>query len=330
MREDDRAAFGHTVVGGVDTHLDMNVAAVPGSTGALLGTAGFPATLGGHAQLLRWMRSFGDLAVVGVEGTGNYGAGLARFLLAEGARVVEVARPDRRARRLRGKSDTFDAENAGRAVLSGEGTSVVKHRDGAVESLRVLRVARNSAMKAKRAALQLLRNTIVSAPDRLRDSVSGLTRTALIRTCAAWRPNRDAADDPATATRIALRSLARRILALEEEIAAQLLVTAGENPERMRSEASFAMLCGVAPLPASSGKIRRYRLNRGGDRAANCALHMAAISRLRVDPRTREYAARRAAEGLSKKEILRCLKRYLARELYKLLRPAPPAAPNAA
>jgi transposase len=358
MREDDRAAFGHTVVGGVDTHLDMNVAAVLGSTGALLGTAEFPATLGGHAQLLSWMRSFGDLAAVGVEGTGNYGAGLARFLLAEGARVVEVARPDRRARRLRGKSDTLDAENAGRAVLSGEGTSVVKHRDGAVESVRALRVARNSATKAKRAALQLLRNTIVSAPDRLRDSVSGLTRMALIRTCAAWRPNRDAADDPATATRIALRSLARRILALEEEIAdldgliaplverinprlteatcvgteiaAQLLVTAGENPERMRSEASFAMLCGVAPLPASSGKIRRYRLNRGGDRAANCALHMAAISRLRVDPRTREYAARRAAEGLSKKEILRCLKRYLARELYKLLRPAPPAAPNAA
>lgn len=212
MREDDRAAFGHTVVGGVDTHLDMNVAAVLGCTGALLGTAEFPATLGGHAQLLSWMRSFGDLAAVGVEDTGNYGAGLARFLLAEGARVVEVARPDRRARRLRSKSDALDAE----------------------------------------------------------------------------------------------------------------------NPERMRSEASFAMLCGVAPLPASSGKVRRYRLNRGGERAANCALHMAAISRLRVDSRTREYAARRAAEGLSKKEILRCLKRYLARELYKLLRPTPPAAPYAA
>ncbi len=214
-----------------------------------------------------------------------------------------------------------------------------------------MRVARTSAVKARRAALQLLRNTVVSAPDRLRESVSGLTRTVLIRTCAAWRPNRDAAHDPTTATRIALRSLARRILRLEEEIAdldeliaalvsrinprlletpcvgveiaAQLLVTVGENPERVRSEAAFAMLCGVAPLPASSGKTRRYRLNRGGDRAANCALHMAAISRLRVDPRTRAYAARRAADGLSKKEILRCLKRYLARELYKLLKPTP-------
>jgi transposase len=358
MGKDSWALFGELVVGGVDTHMDVHVAAVLARTGALLGTAEFPTTLGGHRELLRWMRSFGDLAAVGVEGTGNYGAGLTRFLLAEGARVVEVVRPDRRARRFRGKSDTLDAENAARAALSGERTSAVKHRDGAVESLRALRVARNSAMKARRAALQLLRNTLVSAPDRLRGSVSGLTRMALIRTCAAWRPNREAAHEPTTATRIALRSLAKRILALEEEIAdlddliaplverinprltgascvgteiaAQLLVTAGENPERMKNEASFAMLCGVAPLPASSGKTRRYRLNRGGDRAANCALHMAAISRLRVDPRTREYAARRAAEGLSKKEILRCLKRYLARELYKLLRPVSPGAPNTA
>lgn len=264
-----------------------------------------------------------------------------------------MVRPDRRARRLNGKSDTLDAENAARAVLAGERTSAPKHRDGAVEPLRALRVARNgSAVKARRAALQLLRNTIVSAPDGLRESVSGLTRMVLVRTCATWRPNRDAAHDPTTATRIALRSLARRVLRLEEEIedldeliaalvvrinpclteascvgteiAAQLLLTAGENPERMKSEAAFAMLCDVAPLPASSGKTRRYRLNRGGDRAANCALHMAAISRLRVDPRTRAYAARRVAEGLSKKENLRCLKRYLARELYKLLKPIPP------
>lgn len=339
------------VVGGVDTHKDVHVAAVLGQTGALLGTAEFPATLAGHAKMLAWMRSFGDIGAVGVEGCGNYGAGLARFLLAEGLRVAEVVRPDRRARRFNGKSDTLDAENAARAVLSGERTSHPKHRDGAVESLRALRVARTSAVKARRAALQLLRNTIVSAPDRLRESVSGLTRTVLIRTCASWRPNKETVREPTTATRIALRSLARRILQLEEEIAdldemiaalvtwinprlmqascvgveiaAQLLVTAGENPERMRSEAAFAMLCGVAPLPASSGKTRRYRLNRGGDRAANCALHMAAISRLRVDPHTRAYAARRTAEGLSKKEILRCLKRYLARELYKLLKPTP-------
>lgn len=352
MKEEHRVvAQEEPVLGGVDTHKDVHVAAILGRTGALLGTAEFPTTLGGHAKMLVWMRSFGDLLAIGVEGTGNYGAGLARFLLAEGVRVVEVVRPDRRARRFNGKSDILDAENAARAVLSGERTSTPKRSDGAVEALRTLRVARTSAVKARRAALQLLRNTIVSAPDRLRESIRGLTRTVLIRTCAAWRPNRAGAHEPTTATRIALRSLARRILVLQEEIkdldemiaaliarinprlmeascvgaeiAAQLLVTVGENPERMKSESAFAMLCGVAPLPASSGKTRRYRLNRGGDRAANCALHMAAISRLRVDPRTRAYAARRTAEGLSKKEILRCLKRYLARELYKLLRPTP-------
>lgn len=353
MNGDRRTTAEEAVVGGVDTHKDTNVAAVLGSTGALLGTSEFPAGLAGHADLLCWMGSFGDISSVGVEGTGNYGAGLTRFLLAEGTRVVEIVRPDRKVRRLRVKSDTLGSETAARAVLAGERTSAPKHRDGAVESLRALRVARTSATKVRRTALQLLRNTIVSAPDGLRESVSGLTRTVLIRTCAAWRPNRDAAHEPTTATRIVLRSLVRRILVLEEEIkdldeligglvvrinprlteipcvgveiAAQLLVTAGENPERLKSEAAFAMLCGVAPLPASSGKTRRYRLNRGGDRAANCALHMAAISRLRVDPRTRAYATRRAAEGLSKKEILRCLKRYLAREIYKLLKPTPPS-----
>lgn len=351
MNDNYQAITKESLVGGVDTHKDVHVVAVLSHAGALLGTAQFPATLVGHAEMLAWMESLGNVVSVGVEGTGNYGSGLARFLLAQGLRVVEVVRPDRRARRLKGKSDTLDAENAARAVLSGERISAVKYRDGAIEALRSLRVARNSAMKARRAALQLLRNTIVSAPDHLRESLSGLTRMVLIRTCAAWRPKRDTAHEPTTATRIALRSLARRILRLDEEIAdldeliasvvkqinprlleascvgveiaAQLLVTAGENPERMRSEAAFAMLCGVAPLPASSGKRRRYRLNRGGDRAANCALHMAAISRLRVDPCTRDYAARRTAEGLSKKEILRCLKRYLARELFKLLKPMP-------
>jgi transposase len=358
METNSRELFRGLVTGGVDTHMDVHVAAVLSRTGALLGTVEFPTTLGGHLELLRWIGSFGDLTAVGVEGSGNYGAGLTRFLLAEGVRVVEVVRPNRKARRFRGKSDTLDAENAARAVLSGEHTSAVKYHDGAVESLGALRVSRSSAMKARRAALQLLRNTLVSAPDHLRASVSGLTRMALIRTCAAWRPNRDPAHEPTTATRIALRSLSRRIPALQEEIAdlddliatlveqinprltgapcvgteiaAQLVVTAGENPERMKNEASFAMLCGVAPLPASSGKTHHYRLNRGGDRAANCASHMAAISRLRVDPRTRDYATRRAAEGLSKKEILRCLKRYLAREIYKLLRPVSPVALNTA
>ena len=181
MKENHRVvAQEEPVLGGVDTHKDVHVAAILGRTGALLGTTEFPATLGGHATMLVWMRSFGDLLAMGVEGTGNYGAGLTRFLLAEGVRVVEVVRPDRRARRFNGKSDTLDAENAARAVLSGERTSTPKHRNGAVEALRTLRVARTSAVKARRAALQLLRNTIVSAPDRLRESIRGLTRTVCL------------------------------------------------------------------------------------------------------------------------------------------------------
>jgi transposase len=261
--------------------------------------------------------------------------------------VLEVTGADKAERRSRGKDDTLDAINAARAALDGKRTSVAKQRDGEIEALRVLRVTRQTAVKARRAALQQLRNTIVAAPDEVRDQTRSLTRMQLIRTCAGWRPDADAAADPVVATRIALKSLARRIIDLNDEIAnldepieqlvrelspklldaigigveiaGQLLVTAGDNPERLRSEAGFAMLCGVAPLPASSGKTQRHRLNRGGDRQANRALHLAAITRLRLCPRTRAYATRRKAEGLSKREIIRCLKRYIARETYRLL-----------
>jgi transposase len=215
----------------------------------------------------------------------------------------------------------------------------------------VLRLTRSTAVKARRAAMQLLRNHIVSAPDQVRDELRRLTRMQLVRLCASWRPDASGFRDPVVATRISLKMLARRIIELGDEIATlddlieplvhelnprladalgvgaeiagQLLVTAGDNPERMASEAGFAMLCGVAPLPASSGMTNRHRLNRGGDRAANCALHMAVICRMRMDDRTKAYVAKRTRDGLSKREIIRCLKRYLARELYALLRPAP-------
>ena len=198
--------------------------------------------------------------------------------------------------------------------------------------------------------------TIISAPDELREQVRHLTRMQLIRTLAAWRPDVSNATDPPTAYRVSLKSLARRYLELSDEIAdldelinpivealapqllkrtgigievaGQLLVTAGDNPDRMSSEAAFAMLCGVAPLPASSGMTQRHRLNRGGDRQANRALHLAVISRLRLDPRTKAYAAKKTAQGHSKMEILRCLKRYLAREVYFLLNPGQPAPPS--
>lgn len=337
-----------TVIGGIDTHKDLHMAAVVDAGGVVLGTQQFPTTRAGYRQLLAWMRTFGALDCVGIEGTGSYGAGVTRHVAEAGVRVLEVERPDRGSRRRRGKSDTLDAEAAARAALVGERTGVPKSKDGEVEALRILRLTRGSAVKARRAALQLLRNHIISAPDEVRETVRDLTRMQLIRTCAAWRPDAAACRDPVVATRIALKSLARRIVELGDEIAelddllaqlvqelnpalaaaigvgveiaGQLLVTAGDNPERMTGEAGFAMLCGVAPLPASSGQTRRHRLNRGGDRAANSALHMAVICRMRLDDRTKAYVARRTADGLSKREIIRCLKRYLARELYPLLR----------
>lgn len=346
------ASTSRVVIAGVDTHKELHVAAVIDTAETVLATHSFSTTRAGYRALIRWVRSFGDVMRIGVEGTGSYGAGLARHLTEAGIEILEVDRPDRSDRRRKGKDDDLDAISAARAALHGRRTSIPKSKDGAVESLRVLRVTRGTAVRARRTALQLLRMSIVSAPAELRDQVRNLTRMQLIRTCAAWRPDVTDAADPVSGTRIALKSLARRILELGDEIAmldeliepivtalapqllarvgigvevaGQLLVTAGDNRDRMRTEAGFAMLCGVAPLPASSGMTQRHRLNRGGDRQANSALHLAVISRLRVDAKTKAYVARRTAEGHSKLEIIRCLKRYLAREVYYLLNPGQP------
>ena len=337
------------VIGGIGTHKELHVAAVIDTGEAVLATRSFSTTRAGYRALIRWMRSFGDIARIGVEGTGSYGAGITRHLADAGIEVLEVDRPDRSDRRRKGKDDDLDAISAARAGLRRQRTSTPKSKDGAVESLRVLRVTRGTAVRGRRNALQLLRMTIVSAPEEIRDQVRSLTRMQLIRTCAASRPDLTDAADPASATLIALKSLARRILELGDEIAmlddlieplvtglapqllarpgigieiaGQLLVTAGDNHQRLRTEAGFAMLCGVAPLPASSGMTQRHRLNRGGDRQANSALHLAVISRIRIDERTQAYVARKTAEGHSKLEIIRCLKRYLAREVYYLLNP---------
>lgn len=335
------------VIGGVDTHQDLHTAAVVSPDGTPLGTGSFPTTRAGYRRLLAWMRGHGKLLRVGVEATGTYGAGLVRLLGREGVPVLEVTAPDKTARRGKGKDDTLDAIAAARAAASGQRVQVAKDRNGQVEALRVLRTTRKTAMKCRRAALQQLHNTIVAAPEDLRDELRHFTRMKLLRTCAAWRPNTTAYRDQAVATRIAIRSLCRRVLDINDEIveldrlirplvaelaptlvalegvgtecAGELLVTAGENPERLRSEASFAMLCGASPIPASSGKTQRHRLNRGGNRQANSALHMIVICRMRTDPRTKAYVARRLAEGLSKREIMRCLKRYVAREIFSIL-----------
>ena len=334
------------VTGGVDTHADVHVAAVVDRIGRVLGTEAFPASQDGYRSALAWMRSRGELAKVGVEGTGSYGAGLARYLVARGVAVVEVIRPNRQARRQRGKSDAADAVAAALAALNGEAAGVPKSRNGAAESIRMLRVARCGAMKARTQAGNQLRDLIVTAPEQVRQQLAGLPRGRQVQTAARFRPRGLAG--PAEGARAAMASVARRHQALTTEIARLdaaleelvqhaasqrfltkpgvatqvagiLVVTAGDNPDRVRREASFAALCGASPVDASSGKQLRHRLNRGGDRQANSALWRIVVTRMAHDHRTQAYVARRTAEGKTKKEIIRCLKRYVAREVYKVL-----------
>ena len=335
------------VFGGVDTHKDTHTAAAVDAAGRMLGTAQFPATPAGYRQLLTWLRGQGPLAVIGVEGTGAYGAGLARHLHTEQVAVVEVDRPDRKTRRQQGKSDPVDAQAAARAALAGQRTGSPKTSDGQIEAIRNLRVARRSAIAHRAACTVQIKSLLITAPDPLREQLRHLPNAALHTTCAGLRPDLTRIADPTQAAKAALRSLARRHGALTEEIneldalleplvttaapallelngvgvdaAGQLLVTFGQNRERIRSEGAFAMLCAAAPLPASSGRTNRHRLNRGGDRQANATLYRIVLSRMRWDPRTRDYVTRRTTEGLSKKEIIRCLKRYIAREIYYTL-----------
>jgi transposase len=333
------------IILGVDTHEDEHVAALLDQLGRLLATGSFPATAGGYRQLLAWARSHGTVVIAGVEGTGSFGAGLTRFLAAERVEVTEVTRPSRRSRRHLGKSDTVDAEAAARMVLSGEATAIPKRRDGIVESIRVLQIARRSAIKARTQAGQQIRSLIVTAPAELNGALASLSVKRQVERCARLRPG--TRDGTTGSTQRALRSLARRWQQLDGEVrelerelhtlvktaaprllaepgvgpdtAGKLLVIASDNVERLRSDAAFAALCGVSPIEASSGKNRRHRLNRGGDRQGNNALWTIANNRLIHHPETRAYAARRTTEGLSRREILRCLKRHLARRLYRLI-----------
>ena len=339
------------MTGGVDTHGETHHAAVIDQVGRHLADREFPTTPAGYRALSRWLGSHGGvLQRVGVEGTGAYGAALTRHLRAEQISVVEVDRPDRRARRAKGKSDPLDAYAAARAALSGTASGTPKLRDGQVEAIRALRVVRRSAVKGRTQTMNQLRALLLTGPAELREQLRSLSPTVLITTCARLRPTAELAD-PEQAVKAAVRRLARRHQQLTEEVrdadadlaplvaaagprllalqgvgvdvAGQLLSSAGDNPQRLHSEAAFAHLCGVAPIPASSGRTHRHRLNRGGDRAANNALHIIALSRLRYDPRTAAYVAKRTKDGLNKKEIIRCLKRYIAREIYTALQPAP-------
>jgi transposase len=344
MTQDDRL-----VIGGVDAHADAHHVAALDERGVLLGAEGFPTTTPGYRGLLEWLSGWGEVDVVAVESTGSYAAALVRYLREHDIRVVEVNQPHAHTRRRVGKSDPIDAEMAARLFLAGKAKAVPKRTDGIVESIRVLRVARSGAVKSRTAALAQLRDLILTAPQELRDRLAcRRTLRGKATMCARLRPSGAQLSSPSQATKFALRHVARRIDALDQEIttldreleelvrvaaprtvellgistsnAGQLLVTAGENIDRLHGESSYAALCGASPIPASSGKTVRHRLNPGGDRQANRALHLIAVCRLRYCPHTRAYAQRRTAEGKTKREIMRCLKRYIAREVYNTLR----------
>ena len=333
------------VIIGVDTHQDQHVAVAIDRQGVRLGEHHLSATTYGYAELEWWSRSLGEIRAFGIEGTGSYGAGVARFLTDRSYTVVEVNRPDRSVRYRKGKSDPTDAEMAARAVLAGVADATPKSGKGEVEMIRMLKSTKDSAVKARTQAVNQMKALVVTAPAELRETLDGLTTIALITRCKSFRPG--CLDDPKAAAKYALRSLACRHRQLNEEVqeletelerltrvaapalvnafgigpdtASSLLIAAGSNPDRLRSEASFASLCGVNPIPASSGKTNRHRLNRGGDRQANAALYRIVVVRLRYDLRTQAYMRRRTAEGMSKAEVIRCLKRYVAREVYSAI-----------
>jgi transposase len=336
------------ITGGVDTHADMHVAAALDPIGGLLGVQEFPVSAAGYSRLLGWLGGFGTVCLVGIEGTGSYGAGLARHMSAAGVRVVEVDRSGRQDRRRQGKSDPLDAVSAARAAQSGRARGAPEGRDGAVEAIRALMVAKRSARSERTQAISQARALIVTGPEDLRARFAAHATADLVTGLASLRPRPGAVIG--YHTRIALRELGRRAEFLDGQIAcldalivplvtghapgllalhgvgsdtaALLLVAAGDHPGRLRSEAAWAHLCAAAPIPASSGKVTRYRLNPGGDRQASHALWRIVLTRMSAYPATLIYVERRTREGLSKKEIMRCLKRYVAREIYPHLRAA--------
>ena len=340
------------VIIGVDTHRDEHVAVAIDCLGAWLGQRRLPSGSSGYEALHCWASGLGDVVAFGIEGTGSYGAGLSRYLVGLGQTVIEVNRPDRSTRRRLGKSDPVDAEMAARSVLAGVARDYPKSGLDSVEMIRMLKMVKSSAIKARTQAINQIKAIIVTAPLELRHELVGLNVSRLVARCARFRPGHLAT--PVGSAKYSLRLLARRHGQLTSEIegvndelprltaetapalvelfgigpdtAATLLVTAGGNPERLRSEAAFAALCGVNPVPASSGRTNRHRLNRGGNRQANAALYRIVLVRLHYHEPTKEYMGRRTGEGMTKLEVIRCLKRYVARQVYSILSDEGPIA----
>lgn len=331
---------------GIDTHKDTHHVAVIDTAGAVVADRQFTTSPAGTRALLAWLGQW-QIESVGIEQTGTYGSGVSVALLQAGHQVIDVNTPDLTVRAGRGKSDPIDAVMAAEAVRTGRAATIAKDRRGVIESIRFLQIARNSAVKARSAALTQIGSLAVVAPPQLRERL-GTTSRQITAASLRLRPDHSRLSDPVQAAKTALRSIAERIRDLDAEIkaldvelgalvravaprllqrpqvgiqtAAQLLITAGQNPDRIATDAAFARLTGVAPIPASSGKTNRMRLHRGGDRQANKAIHMVAIGRLKSHQPAIDYLARRTRQGLSKKDAIRAMKRLIARELHGALK----------
>jgi transposase len=340
------AAVKQPVFAGIDTHKATHQVAVVDANGTILDDGEFPATAAGSRAVTGWLSRW-EITRIGIEQSGTYGAGLTRALTAAGHAVIDVNMPDLTVRARAGKSDPIDAVMAADAVRTGRAGVIAKNRDGVIESIRLLQAARHSAVKARSTALTQLGDLTLVSPDPVRERL-GSTSRAHARAAVSFRTDRTRLHDPAQAAKLALRSVATRISALDAEIAAldkaltglvtqvaprllalpqvgvnaaaQLLVTFGQAPQRISSDAKFARLIGVAPIPASSGKTNRMRLHAGGDRQANKTVHMIAVGRLRNHQPAIDYLNRRVSEGLSKKDAIRAMKRLIARELYGTLK----------
>jgi transposase len=334
------------IIVGVDTHKDFHHAAVVTVLGEALDDRRFAATPAGYDELIGWASSHGDVLRVGVEGTGSYGAGLTARLRLAAIPVIEVISPDKQERRLRGKSDQIDAYSAARAVLSQRARTIPKDRDGEVEAVRVLRTTRRLRVKQRTETMNQLQALIVTAPEQLRARLAGFGGKKLAQACQKLR-YRDGDDTVTAVTVEVLRTLGRSYLQLKAEanqlegrikelvaayapellaihgvgpdVAAVLLAITGENADRLTSESALAHLAGTAPIPASSGKTSRHRLNRGGNRQGNAAFHRIVLVRMKTHVPTRNYLAKTLARGKSKRDAMRLLKRYLAREIFPIL-----------
>jgi len=336
------------VVAGVDTHKSTHHAAVLTLTGTVLADAEFPTTGAGYQALLDWVGSYGVIDRIGVELTGSYGAGLTRHLAASGIEVAEVNTTDKATRARRGKDDRIDAIAAGQKVLAGMATATPKDTTGVIESIRMLAMVRDLAVRNRTQAFNQIKDLRITAPAGLREAIAGLSLKALAKEATRFRPDLARMVEPEQAAKLVLKRLGDRIGALTTEInaaekelgalvaataptlisrpqigvhtAAQFLVSAAANIDRFPDDAAFARLCGAAPVPVSSGKTHRMRLHRGGDRQANKALHMIIVGRMKNHPETLAYVERRLAEGLSKNDIKRALKRFLARQVFNDLK----------